>query len=235
MKPNPNTMLKVDLLDRLNFRCPHRHDGFHHPACYKKARAAGPERIGFLDIESGGSLDADWGFVLTYCIKQLDGDIIKRAITPAEVRKPLMGGEGTKDKHILERFCQDVWNFDTLVVYYGKDRGGRYQRHDIPFLRTRAARWGVKGFPEWHQIKVVDVYDIISGKFKLSKRSMANACRLFGIESKGLPFNMEVWQDALAGHQPALDYILKHNIQDVISLEKLYKKVIGYKTTKTKI
>lgn len=231
---NVNDMLKAEMLDRFNFRCKHRHNGFTHSACFDKARKV-KERIGFLDIESGGSLDADWGFVLTYCIKLLDGDIIKRTVTPAEIRKPLMDGTGTKDKRILEQFCKDVWEFDTLVVYYGKDTGGRYQRHDIPFLRTRAAKWGVEGFPQWKQIKVIDVFDIVKKYFKLSKRSMANACRLFGIESKGLPFNMEVWQDALAGHQPALDYILEHNEQDVVSLEKLYKKVIAYRETRTKI
>lgn len=230
---NVNNMLKVELLDRLNARCRHGHTGIEHPACYEKEHKGG-ERIGFLDIESGGSLDADWGFLLTYCIKKLDGPILSGRIAPAEVRKPLMRG-GTKDKRLMEQFCRDIWNFDTLVVYYGRDKGGRYQRHDLPFLRTRAARWGVKGFPEWHQIKVIDLYDIISGKFKLSKNSMANACRLFKIPVKGKPFNVEVWQDALAGHNPAIDYIMDHNIEDVISTEKLYKKVIGYKITRTRI
>jgi uncharacterized protein YprB with RNaseH-like and TPR domain len=226
-------MLKAEILDRNNFRCEHFHNGFQHPACYNAARKC-EERIGFLDIESGGSLDADWGFVLTYCIKKLDGPIIKRSIKPAEVRKPLMKG-GTKDKRICEDFCKDVWKFDTLVVYYGKDTGGRYQRHDVPFLRTRCAKWGVKGFPTWKQVKIIDLFDIVKAKFKLSKRSMQNACRLFGIKSKGLPFNMEVWQDALAGHQAALTYILKHNIQDVKSTEELYKAVIKYRGTRTKI
>lgn len=230
---NLNLLLKADILDMYNFKCKHRHDGFSHPKCYREERKKG-ERIGFLDIESGGSLDGDWGFVLTYCIKKLDGDIIKRSIKPAEVRAPIMAG-GTKDKKLMEKFCKDVWNFDTLVVYYGRDGKGKWQRHDIPFLRTRCARWGVKGFPEAKQMRVIDVFDIISGKFKLSKRSMQNACRLFGIKSKGLPFNMEVWQDCLAGHQKALDYVMAHNIEDVVSLEKLWKKVIGYKNTRTKI
>ena len=228
-----NNMLKVEMLDRHNFRCKHRHNGFEHPACYDAAKKCG-ERIGFLDIESGGSLDADWGFLLTYCIKKLDGPIIKRSITPAEVRKPLMSG-GTKDKKLLEKFCKDVWEFDTLVVYYGKDTGGRYQRHDIPFLRTRAAKWGVEGFPTWKQMKIIDLFDIVKAKFKLSKRSMANACRLFGIKAKGSPFNMEVWQDALAGHQAALDYIMKHNIQDIISTEELFKKLMPYRGTRGKL
>ena len=142
---------------------------------------------------------------------------------------------GTKDKELMEQFCKDVWNFDTLVVYYGKDTGGRYQRHDIPFLRTRCAKWGVKGFPEWKQIQIIDLFDLVKKYFKLSKRSMQNACRLFGIKSKGLPFNMEVWQDCLAGHQKALDYVKKHNIQDLESTENLYKAVIKYRGTRTKI
>jgi len=233
---NVNLMLKKELLDRLNYRCKHRHNGMAsgHPTCYFKAREHG-ERIGFLDIESGGSLDADWGFVLTYCIKVLGEDkIYSSSITPEEVRAPLMAG-GTKDKRLLEQFCKDVWNFDTLVVYYGRDGSGKWQRHDIPFLRTRCARWGVKGFPEQKQIQVIDLFDIVSGKFKLSRRSMANACRLFGIKAKGLPFNVEVWQDSLAGHQPAMDYIMKHNIQDVRSTEELYKKIIKYKGNRRKI
>ncbi len=230
---NLNKLKKQEILDRYNFRCKHRHNGMSHSVCYEKARKCG-NRIGFLDIESGGSLDADWGFVFCYRIKALDGPIIKGDITSAEIRAPIMGG-GTKDKNVVSKFCKDVWNFDTLVVYYGKDRGGRYQRHDIPFLRTRAMRWGVKGFPLWHEIRVIDVFDIVSRKTKLSKRSMANACRLFGIHAKGLPFNVEVWQDALAGHQKALTYIGKHCDQDVVSLEDLYKKIIPYMETSSPI
>ena len=233
---NVNLMLKKELLDRLNFRCVHRHNGMAsgHPTCYFKAKEKG-ERIGFLDIESGGSLDADWGFVLSYGIlDDASGKVYGSAITPEEVRAPLMK-KGTKDKRLLEQFCKDVWNFDTLVVYYGKDTGGRYQRHDIPFLRTRCAKWGVKGFPEWKQIQVIDLFDIVKKYFKLSKRTMANACRLFGIKAKGLPFNMEVWQDALSGHQAAMDYIWKHNVQDLESTRDLFHAVMKYKSTRQKI
>jgi uncharacterized protein YprB with RNaseH-like and TPR domain len=227
-------MLKEEILDRYNFRCVHRHNGLPggHPLCYDKERKK-EERIGFLDIESGGSLDAEWGFVICYRIKPLGGDIIGATIRPSEVRASLMAG-GTKDKRILEQFCKDVWKFDTLVVYYGKDSGYR-QRHDIPFLRTRCAKWGVEGFPQWRQIKVVDLYDIVRGKFKLAKRRMKDACALFGIESKASPFVTDIWQDALTGWPDAIKYIEKHNIEDVISTEALYKKIIGYKETRTKV
>ena len=229
---NVNMMLKAEMLDRFNYRCEHRHNGFNHPACYAKDRGEG-ERIGFLDIESGGSLDADWGFTFTYCIKKLDSEIIGSCITPAEVRKPLMEG-GTKDKRLLEKFCKDIRKFDTIVVYYGKDTGFRGQRHDIPFLRTRCAKWGLD-FPTWKQLKVIDLYDIVKKYFKLSRRRMVDACRLLGIECKASPFNQEIWQDALTGYKPALDYIMEHNRQDVISTEKLFKAVIKYRETRTNI
>lgn len=232
-----NNMLKAELVDRLNYRCVHRHDGMPggHPQCYARARKQ-YERIGFFDIESGGSLDADWGFDLCYCIKAMDGPITEGVIAPAEVRKSLMNGGGTKDKKLLEKFCKDVWKFDTLVVYYGKDTGGRYQRHDIPFMRTRAAKWGVEGFPTWKQMRVIDVFDIIKKYFKLSRRSMKSGCTLYGIDCKMKhPFVMDVWQDAICGHKAALDYILAHCREDVVSLEKLYKKVIGFKGTRTNI
>ena len=229
-----NLLLKKEILDRFNFRCQHRHNGFTHSKCYEKARALG-ERIGFLDIESGGSLDADWGFTISYGILDDATDkVYGSVITPAEVRAPLMKG-GTKDKRLLEQFCKDVKHFDTLVVYYGKDTGGRYQRHDIPFLRTRCAKWGVEGFPTWKQIQIIDLFDLVKKYFKLSKRSMQNACRLFGIKAKGLPFNMEVWQDALSGHKPAMDYIYKHNMQDLESTKNLFHAVIKYRGTRGKI
>jgi uncharacterized protein YprB with RNaseH-like and TPR domain len=65
------------------------------------------------------------------------------------------------------------------------------------------------------------------------RRRMDDACRLFNIPSKAHPLNPDIWQDALAGNTKALDYILKHNEEDIISLQNLYKKVIKYKETRT--
>ena len=62
---------------------------------------------------------------------------------------------------------------------------------------------------------------------------MDDACRFFGIPSKATPLNPDIWQDALCGEKKAIDYILQHNKEDVISLEKLWKKVIDYKPTES--
>jgi hypothetical protein len=64
---------------------------------------------------------------------------------------------------------------------------------------------------------------------------MKDACDLFGIESKASPFVTDIWQDALTGWPDAIEYICKHCDEDVIALEKLYKEVIKYKGTRTKV
>lgn len=204
----------------------HRHDFLSHYNCFLLENPEQTkEHIGFLDIESGGSLTADFGYTLTYCIKTLDGEIIKNKIKPSEIRSKI------KDKRLVSDFCRDIKNFDVIVVYYGRDG---HWRHDLPFLRTRCTKWDID-FMLPKSVKVIDVYDIIKSKFKLAHNRMQSACELFNIPSKGHKLNPEVWQDALAGKQKAIDYILTHNIEDVVSLENLYKKVVRYKPNATDI
>ena len=214
-------------VDRENFRCIHGHTGLAHRRCYDQAKGV-KDRIGFFDIETSDLL-ADWGFVLSYCIKPLDGKVIKRLITPEEVLN-----DKTRDKRLIKQFCEDVHDFDTLAVYYGKDTGGRYQRHDIPFMRTRAVKWGLD-FPIQKQISIIDVYDVVKSKFKMKRNSMQHACQLCGIESKATPHDFSIWQRARDGNKTALNLIMKHNVEDVISLELLWKKVYQYKRVKVLI
>ena len=237
MSTNPNTLLKADLLDRLNYKCRHYKNGMEHPRCYDRDREGG-ERIGFFDIETAGALEADWGFLLCYSIKALNGPMITECIKPQEVRNPLMDrkvkkGEYVKDKRLVKQLAEDLMKFDTIVVYYGKDSGMR-QRHDIPFSRTRAVKWGLE-FPTWRALKIVDMYDIVRGKLKMKQRRMDCACELLGFKNKAKPFVYDVWTDVLWGSQPALDYVVKHNQEDVIALEKLYKRLFSYRPTSSKI
>lgn len=232
-KPKLTNMMTAtgeDLIWLRDHRCnAHGHRFTSHFNCFLKENHI-DERIGFLDIESGGSLTADFGYLLSYCIKKLDGKILKRVITQHEVRTSRL-----RDKRMIKQFIKDCKEFDTLVVYYGKDTGGRFNRHDIPFLRTRAARWGIKGFPKDGELNIIDLYDVVKGKFKLCNNKMVTACRILDIESKGSPIIPEIWQNALAGIQKALNYIIKHNVEDVKSTEELYKAVYHYKPGKSKI
>jgi len=216
-----------DMLWLRDHRChKHGHRYVSHFGCFLKETGI-EERIMFLDIETAGSLDANWGIVISYAWCDLEnkkGTV--RKIRPREIKQP---DKYHRDKRLIEQFCEDVKPYNVICVYYGRDKGGRYQRHDIPFLRTRAYAHKIKTFPRANSKKVVDVYDIISGKLKLSHNRMADAARLIGIPCKEHPINIDMWLKALAGIQEGIDYIGDlHNLEDVYTLRALWKEVSGY-------
>jgi uncharacterized protein YprB with RNaseH-like and TPR domain len=179
----------------------------------------------FLDIESGGSLDANWGMVLTYAWCDLTHKkAVVHKIHPREILQP---NKYHRDKRLVELFCEEVKPYDIICVYYGKDSGIR-QRHDIPFLRTRAFKHKIGTFPKPHSKKVIDVYDIIRGKLKLSRNRMMDACDHLDIPSKGHPMKPDIWLGSLAGDPKCIDYIAKHNVEDVYSLRALWMETSDY-------
>ena len=216
---NVATLSKAELVARAKFRCIHRHNGLDHIQCFDKANPG--ERIGFLDIEAT-SLNASFGYMLSYCIKRHGGDVIKRPIEPAEVKSHRY------DKRLCEQFLQDIGEFDRLVTYYGT-------RYDIPFLRTRCLYWNLD-FPPMGTMFHTDMYFTVRNKLRLYRNRLETACDMFGIESKGHRLTPSVWQDAQTGDKKAIDFVLTHNIEDVVSLEALWEKLNGhYRLNKTSV
>jgi uncharacterized protein YprB with RNaseH-like and TPR domain len=219
-------MTQEEVRLRLKFKCIHGHNGVEHPCCFKKANGV-QERIGFADIEAS-NLTATFGIVYTYCIKEENGPILKRAISLSDLYK------GVFDKNLVAQFIEDAKSFTRLVWHYGTDK-----KFDLPFLRTRAVKWGLK-FPEYKCLWVSDTHPILRNKFKLHSNRLETACDFFGIPAKGHKLNPDVWLDMITGNkkrmQRALDYILIHNVEDVVSLEGLWKKIARFtKLGKTSI
>ena len=167
---------------------------------------------------------------MSYCIKKQGGRIIKQVIRGKDVINYKV-----RDKHIVKQFCEDVKGFDALVVFYGKDTGGKYQRHDIPFMRTRALKWKYTNFPKQRELVIIDLYDIVKSKFKQKSNSMKSTCMLLDIPSKQTPIDWEMWQRARDGCDIALKYVLKHNIEDVVTTELLFDRIYDYKKVRTLI
>jgi len=205
-----------------------------HPNCYFQDLESGylnipqghEERIGFLDIEAS-NLKGTFGYMFSYCIKLLDGEVIKRVVLPRDIKN----NDQWLDRGLCIQFCKDVQQFDRLVVYWGKD-----WRYDVPFLRTRTLYWKQialrdgdteiaeqLSFPVHAELYVEDLYDTVKKKFRLHNNRLATFCRFMNIESKGHPLDPETWNRALAGHQDALDYIVTHNVEDVHSTEEAWK------------
>jgi uncharacterized protein YprB with RNaseH-like and TPR domain len=222
MKRNLFTLRKDELHWLMSHNCKHGHSYLEHIQCFEQE--GGPaikgciipeETIGFFDIEAS-NLNADFGYIISYCMKEMDGDISGYCISPKEVK------DHTFDKNLVQEMLKDFKRFDRIVVYFGSN-----WRFDVPFTRTRALHWGYD-FPIYRERWVEDCYNLVRQKLKLHRNRLETACEYFEIPAKQHRLNPTEWQRAMAGCKEALDYIYEHNKEDVISLEMLWKKLKNY-------
>lgn len=204
------------------FRCKHGHRGTEHWDCFKRANSKDIERVGFFDIEAS-SLNSNFGIVLSWCIKSDDGKLYKRIITPQEIRN------GVYDKNLLIEFCDVARKFTRLIGYYST-------KFDTCYLRSRCEYFNIE-FPLFKELLHTDAYFVVKHKFgTLHSRRLGVACQFFGIEAKTHPLDGSIWIKCLSGDKKALNFVLTHNIEDVVSLEKLWNKISKYtRLTKTSI
>jgi len=218
MKLNLKRLKKDEILWLASHKCRHGHYFIEHLNCFLiENPQSSPlyEHIGILDIETTG-LKGDYGFILSYAIKELDGKVIGRVLAPQEIR------EGKFDEQLLRECVVNMRKFDKLITYYGGDF-----RFDVPTIRTRAIKYKID-FPLFKEIKVVDLYSIVKKKLNLHNRRLGTVCSFFDIESKEHKMNPDIWSGAISGNKKALKWIWTHNIEDCISTEKLYKRIIDY-------
>ena len=207
----PVHRLKVSEIRALaTWHCRHRHSGLEHYQCWLDEHPELQPRIGFLDIETS-NLDANFGIMLTYCIKDSAGGILSASITPEDIKKY---APDKSDTRIAQRCIDDIQKFDTLVTFYGK-------RFDVPFLRTRAIVDGLS-FPVFGSIKHVDVWDWARKKLRLNSNRLEVVClTLFG-ETDKTHIEYKYWIDAARGSKDSVAWILDHNERDVNDLARVF-------------
>lgn len=217
MKPPIRRLSKEQIVWLGEHFCKHGHTYLHDYNCFlSEAPPDAPcaEKVGFLDIESTG-LKGNWDFMLCYCIKVLGEDkILGRHLTQREISSYKFDGELTQE------LINDINTFDRVTTYYGS-------RFDIPFVRTRAEKWGLD-FPAYRDLWQTDCYDIAKQKLLLHSTRLEQVCKLMGIPAKGHKLEPDIWQKAQAGHQESLDWIFTHCQEDVVSLEEAWKRLQKY-------
>ena len=204
-------MSKQGILELFRWRCSHGHSGIAHYSCYLKEEHGG-ERIGFLDLECS-NLKANFGIILSYCIKDHGGEILYDCITKEDLDTDL-------DKRITKACINDLLKFERVVTHYG-------ERFDLPYLRTRALYWGLD-FPGAGEIVHTDVWKIARRKLCLSSNRQGVISEAINRKSLKTRIDSRHWIKALMGEKKALDYILDHNMKDVIDLEKNYNKLVKF-------
>jgi uncharacterized protein YprB with RNaseH-like and TPR domain len=203
-------------------RCIHRHTVEEHPACFAQGKVIDNRKdkkvpwyqepgmtIGYLDIETD-NLKANFGQMLTWCLKEKGGDTLYSVITRNEILKYKM------DKRIVEELVEAMRKFKIIVSYYGT-------RFDLPFIRSRALYHGLD-FPEYGEIFHWDLYYTTRNKLCLHRNTLDTATHFLGIDGKS-HIDWKVWQKAKYGDAESLQEVLGHNIGDVEILELLHEKL----------
>lgn len=211
--------------DRKLPRCIHRHTPLTHPACFRpklsnKGNWWEDYRIGYLDIEAT-DLKADFGFMLSWAIKDQYGDVYSDLITKQEIFDEKF------DRRINRSLLNTMRKFGILVTYYGTG-------FDIPYIRARSLKNNL-AFPEYGSIYHFDLYYKVRSQLAISRKSLGVSTAFLGIEGK-TPVTGNHWAKAKFGNPQALGYVLKHNIADVEILESLHERLKGFsKWTKKSI
>ena len=205
---------KKEMIWLFNHRCRHGHRYIEHYACYLAENPQVEEKIGFLDIETS-NLDANWGIILSYCIKDRDSNkIYFEVINEKDIKKY---PHDQTDKRIVAKIIKDLKQYDRIVTHYGR-------RFDIPYIRTRALIMEIP-FPFFGSIQNDDTWVIARRKLKLNSNRLATIEKALLGEGTKTHLEPKYWIAGARGNKRALEYILDHNKRDVIALEKIWLKL----------
>lgn len=203
---------KVELVWMSRHFCAHGHTYLAHPQCYKK-EALKTEKIAFLDIECS-NLDANFGIILSYILKEWKGKTSGRCITPHELKSP------DQDKRLVSECISGLENFDRIIGFYSA-------RFDIPFVRTRSMAHNLH-FPGFGTIRHTDLWFHVRSKMKLNSNRLQVVCDFLDIPAKAHKLDGLIWTKALSGDKKALDFIYTHNVEDGISTELLFERLLPF-------
>lgn len=236
IKSKAKNYIRLDEIPTL--RCIHRHTIAEHPNCFLDELSRKPDepslikwpndklfermtgnpwifwegyRIGYLDIEVD-NLNANYGTMLSWAIKQREGDIVYDVVTKDDLFDPKI-----RDRKIVKSLMEEIKKYSILVTYYGTG-------FDIPFIRTKARKYKLSGL-EYQSNMHHDLYYTVKSKYKLSSNSLKTATDYFEIPGK-TPISNKIWFDAKYGEPYALEYVVDHNLEDVKITEALHNIVL---------
>lgn len=157
-------------------------------------------------------------YIMTCAIKELD----KEGISLYKINDyPRFWRDPTDDREVVERIRNHLENADALIAHNG-------DQYDIRFLNARLLYWGYDPLPP---IITIDTRKIAKKEFRLNSNSLDYIAKFLRVGAKQ-GISQKEWIKALAGDGEAVDTIGSYNIVDVEVLEKVYKKLAPYTSTK---
>jgi uncharacterized protein YprB with RNaseH-like and TPR domain len=196
-------------------RCKHGHYLTEHPAC--ASVYVRPERVAVLDIESSGIDSAEFGGVYSFALLEIDdngkpGRLIYRSVSARDRRNHVF------DRRVVNELVTRLNDYTKIITHYGS-------KYDIPWLYTRALRWGLdRKWPAPKSVKLVDTWILAKTNTKMSHR-LESLERLMTGETGKTHMDGRMWEAIMAARPEGLAWLRKHNIADVYSTWRIYQKL----------
>lgn len=166
--------------------------------------------IGVLDIETTG-FNADYCYCFCVCIY----DPINNKMHTFRIDDP-KNPDKESDRWVVKEAIKCMNSFDLIVGWYSS-------RFDIPFLNSRALKFRLN--PPVRNFRR-DLCFNARGSLKLRNNKLFTVGQfLFGQSGKTV-INPKIWNDAIRGKRPALNYVVKHCELDVIETAKIYRRML---------
>ena len=169
-----------------------------------------------FDLETT-NLNADFGVTLCGVIKPAQD---KPLIFRADKLNPKWQSKRSDDSHLLTAFMAELVKYD---IWIGHNADG----FDLPWLRTRLAKYGLPPLPP---NKLLDPVKIARRKLRMSYNSLDKLATFFGVNTKSQVVG-DVWlRAALDGCKKSMNEIVSHCIEDCNTLERVVVRLKPYCT-----
>lgn len=166
-------------------------------------------------LKNGETMTAKGGYRATAPKDKMPGTVYYDVVRKVEVQD--FDRQDRRISASLTRCMRD--KADLLVTYYGTG-------FDIKFMRSRAMYWG-NDFPGVGEKYHLDMYYRAKSLGKLHRNSLDAHTTFLNIPGKNHVLG-EIWGRARTGDPNSLTYVVDHNVEDVVILERLYERFKPY-------
>lgn len=173
-------------------------------------------KVGVLDLETTG-LNAGFGWIVAASIVPLID--VSHVFTYRIDQYKGYNKDRSNDKKLVEQFTAKAREFEYLVHFNGL-------RFDVPFSHSRAMFHRIAWLNS--DAKHVDLFHFVKHRMRNSSWALASLLAQLQTAEKKTPLDAPTWAKAAVGHKWALDLIVEHNVQDVLSLAEATRELLRF-------
>ena len=129
------------------------------------------------------------------------------------------------DSEMIYKFYDVLMEADEVV-------GHNSDRYDTKWFRTRCLYHGILNMPD---IKSIDTLKVSRTQFKFNSNKLDYIGQYLSLGKKLETGGFDLWKQVIAGDKKALVNMVSYCKQDVLLLEKVYKRLEGYSKPKTHV